>query len=99
VNAVLPADVSLWCLRTFAPAAVAGALIALSAPMAFVRVLGIVALVASVLGLTLHIVLLQRDHPTAWNELRAWWLTRFEALRSRFGLSSKLAAPTVGGGV
>ena len=60
--------------------------------------LGIVALAGSVLGVTLHIVLLQRDHPAAWYEWQERWLARLEALRSRFGPSRKLAAPTAGSG-
>lgn len=61
---------SLWCLRAFILAAVAGAVIALFAPVTFVRVLGIVALAGGVLGLVLHSLLLRRDHPAAWAALR-----------------------------
>lgn len=72
----LPARVSLWCLQGFAPAALAGAVIALVAPLTFVRVLGLVALGAGLLGTLLHLYLLRRDHPAAWN---GW----FDAQRAR----------------
>jgi len=81
--ATLPAALSIWCVRAFTPAAIAGALVALSAPVPFVRMLGIVALAGSLLGLLLHIALLRRDYPAAWTALRDRFRARVAALQSR----------------
>lgn len=82
-ESALPATVSLWCLRFFGPAACAGAAIALTAPFAFVRLLGLVALVASVLAFALHVYLLRHDHPAEWIARRSAWYGRVEQMRSR----------------
>lgn len=95
-EAAFPAPVSVWCLRLFVPAAAAGSVIAMVAPVAFVRVLGLVALVASVAMVTLHVYLLQRDHPAEWIALRNTAPAWFQKLRLRW---SSLVARSTGSSI
>jgi hypothetical protein len=84
----VPADVSVGYMQGFVAAALAGAMIALLAPVTFVQVLGAVAVAASVLGILLHGWLLRHDHPEAWD---AWWTsTRSRIDGARAGWHAKL---------
>lgn len=94
-EAVLPPIVSVWCVRVFAPAALAGAVIALVAPVAFVRVLGLVALGAGVAGVLLHAGLLRREHPAVWDGWFATHRARFARLRARWRTQSESSSPSL----
>lgn len=78
----LPASASLCCLQAFALTALAGAVIALVAPLTFVRVLGLVAFGAGMLGVLLHAYLLRHDHPVAWNGWFVAQQARIDRLRA-----------------
>jgi hypothetical protein len=90
----LSSHFSLWCMQAFVAAAVVGTMFVLFAPVAFVRVLGVVALVGGLLGLLLHGQLLRRDHPAAWAAFRGRLAPDMgNALRDRWRASAMASGP------